>query len=181
MRNVRRILGLSVAFAAVPALVSCHGTEATYTIGGGLSGSTVPVVLKLNGGNDISLSGDGSFKFDKKLLKDDTFNVQIVDSNDRCTVANGAGTVGMSNITDVAITCSAQTQPIVPRLSARRPHRGGRESAGRDRRKRRRRVIANSDTLDIAAATLSGSPPSTASASSRFLLGTWLNGTHSSI
>jgi hypothetical protein len=160
MRNVRRILGLSVVFAAVPALVSCHGTEATYSIGGGLSGSTVPVVLKLNGGNDISMSGDGSFKFDKKLLKDDTFNVQIVDSNDRCTVANGAGTVGKSNITDVAITCSVQTQPIVPQLIIRSAIlTGAAESptAVETSASGVGGVIANSNTLDITGGvTLSG-------------------------
>jgi hypothetical protein len=97
-----------LAVATAPALVSCHGTEAQYSIGGDISGTTVPVVLKLNGGNDISMSGDGSFKFDKKLLKNDTFNVQVVDTNDQCIVVNGAGTVNTSNINDVSITCVAQ-------------------------------------------------------------------------
>lgn len=110
MRNVRRILRRGLVFAAVPALVSCNGTEATYSIGGNISGTTVPVVLKLNGGNDLGLGGDGSFTFDQNLLKNDTFNVQVVDTNDQCTVANGAGTVDMSNITDVTITCVAQVQ-----------------------------------------------------------------------
>lgn len=98
-----------VAVAAAIALASCHGTEATYSIGGNISGTTGPVVLKLNGGNDIALNGDGSFKFDQKLLKDDTFNVQVVDASDRCTVANGAGVVDKSNITDVSISCVAQS------------------------------------------------------------------------
>jgi hypothetical protein len=34
--------------------------------------------------------------------------VQVVDTNDQCLVANGAGTVDMSNITGVSITCIAQ-------------------------------------------------------------------------
>jgi CHRD domain len=107
---VTRVLGaLAVVVAAVLALASCHGTEPQFTIGGNVSGNTVSVVLLLNGGNGVSVnSGGGSFKFDKKLLKDDTFNVQVVDSNDQCNVANGAGTVSTSNINDVSITCVAQ-------------------------------------------------------------------------
>jgi hypothetical protein len=98
-----------LAVAAAVVLVSCHGTEATYSVGGEVSGASGTVVLKLNGGNDIVMSGGGSFKFDRKLLNGDTFNVQVVDPNDRCTVANGAGTMGKSNVTDVSISCVAQS------------------------------------------------------------------------
>ena len=115
--KVHRFRGVAVATAL--ALASCHGTEATYSIGGSISGTTVGVVLKLNGGNDISMGGDGSYKFDKKLLKDETFNVQVVDSNDQCTVANGAGTVAMSNITNVSITCIAQASQTPQRAIVR--------------------------------------------------------------
>lgn len=108
MKTVHRFLSGAAAAAILLLLASCHGTEAQYSIGGDISGTTVPVVLKLNGGSDISMNGDGSFKFDQKLLKNDTFNVQVADPNDQCTVLNGAGTVNMSNITDVSITCIAQ-------------------------------------------------------------------------
>jgi hypothetical protein len=106
--GVRGAMAAVPAIAIVLALASCHGTEPQFTIGGSISGNTVDVVLKLNGGNDLAKSGSGSFKFDAKLVKDDTFNVQVVDTNDQCTVANGAGTVDKSNITDVSITCIAQ-------------------------------------------------------------------------
>src|SRR3974390_1779208 len=106
--EVRGALAAVAAIAIGIALASCHGTEPEFTIGGNISGNTVGVVLKLNGGNDLAMGGSGSFKFDKKLVKDDTFNVQVVDTNDQCTVANGTGTVDKSNITDVSITCVAQ-------------------------------------------------------------------------
>ena len=115
--KVHRFRG--VAVAAALALASCHGTEATYSIGGNISGTTVPVVLKLNGGNDIAMGGDGSFKFSQKLLKNDTFNVQVVDTNDQCSVVNGAGTVNMSNVTDVSITCIAQASQTPQRTIVR--------------------------------------------------------------
>jgi hypothetical protein len=83
-------------------------------VGGSVSGSTGPFLVKLNGANDVSMSGDGSFKFTSKLLKGATFNVQIVDDTDQCSVSSGAGTVDMSNITDVAINCIVQSSPQAP-------------------------------------------------------------------
>jgi hypothetical protein len=106
-------------------LASCHGTEAQYSVGGDISGTTVPVVLKLNGGNDIAMNGDGSFKFDQKLLTNDTFNVQVVDSGDRCTVANGAGVIGKSNITDVGISCVAQSAQNITLTAVRSANLSG--------------------------------------------------------
>ena len=102
-----KVLRGSIVAAVMVAIAACHGTAATYSVSGSVTGSTGPFVVKLNGANDISMSGDGSFKFTGKLLQDDTFNVQIVDVNDRCTVTGGAGTVGMTDITGVSIACVA--------------------------------------------------------------------------
>lgn len=119
----RRFRGIAVAAAIV--LASCHGTEPTYSIGGEISGATGTVVLKLNGGNDIVMSGDGSFEFSQRLLTDDTFNVQVVDANDRCTVANGAGTVAKSNISNVSITCVAQSAQNITLAAVRSANLSG--------------------------------------------------------
>jgi len=107
MAQVRGVLVGVIAAAIVPALVSCHGTEATYTIGGNISGTNGPVVLRLNGANDLAVSGDGNFTFTQKLVKDDLFNVQVANPTGRCTVQNGAGTVAQSNVKDVSISCAA--------------------------------------------------------------------------
>jgi len=109
VNTVQRFLRAAAASAILLLLASCHGTDATYSIGGNISGTTGTVVLKLNGGSDIVQNGDGTFKFSEKLLMNDTFNVQVVDANDRCVVANGAGVVGKSNVTDVSISCVAQS------------------------------------------------------------------------
>lgn len=108
MTKVGGALAAVFAMTIAPALVSCHGTEPQFSVSGNISGTTVPVVLKLNGGSDISLNGDGGFKFDQKLLKNDTFNVQVVDTNDQCTVVGGAGTIDNTNIDSVSINCIAQ-------------------------------------------------------------------------
>src|SRR5215471_12261550 len=102
----QRVLGASLAAAIAVALASCHGTEAQYSIGGTISGTSGPVVLRLNGANDFTQNGDGDFTFTQKLLQKDTFNVQVANPTGRCTVQNGTGTVGQSNIKDVNISCA---------------------------------------------------------------------------
>jgi hypothetical protein len=95
-------------------LAACHGTAPTYSVSGSVNGSSAPSVVKLNGGNDISMSSDGSFKFTGKLLSGDTYNVQIIDVSDQCSVTGGAGTIDKSDITGVSIDCvPAQLQAFV--------------------------------------------------------------------
>lgn len=87
----------------------------TTTVGGTISGSTGTVVLKLNGGGDIPMASPGSFTFAGALASGSTYNVQVVASNQRCTVANGAGTAAGVNITNVSVTCGAQAAQMVIR------------------------------------------------------------------
>jgi hypothetical protein len=71
------------------------------------------VTLKLNGGSDMAM-GNGMFTFPTMIAYLSTYNVQVVDASDRCTVTNGAGTMGLANITNVAVTCGAQgTQKVI--------------------------------------------------------------------
>src|SRR5205807_5508896 len=86
----------------------------TYTVGGTLSIPTGTAVLKLNGGSDMTVS-NGPFTFATMIPYQSPYNVQVVDANHRCTVSpNGAGTMGTTNITNVAVTCGAQgTQKVI--------------------------------------------------------------------
>jgi|SRR5215831_10266100 len=121
-RNI--VVGVIAAGVLAGVVVSCGssgsgggGSATTYTVGGALSGATGSVTLKLNGANDLSKS-NGSFTFTKQLAIGDTFNVQVIDGADRCTVANGAGTIGAANVTNVAVTCAAQGTETVVRSAA---------------------------------------------------------------
>src|SRR2546427_5045110 len=126
IRNV--VIGFIVSAVVVGIAVSCGGGgggssgptgPATYTVGGALSGATGTVVLKLNGGSDISMA-NGPFTFATMLADMDFYNVQVVDANDRCTVAGGAGQIGgvgysAANVTGVAVTCAAPASEKVVR------------------------------------------------------------------
>src|SRR2546426_252368 len=57
----------------------------------------------------------GPFTFANAVAYLDTYNVQVVDASDRCTVTNGAGTMGTANVTNVAVTCAAQGSQMVVR------------------------------------------------------------------
>jgi CHRD domain-containing protein len=109
MAGVLRVSKAAAVAAVAAGLASCHGTAPTYSVSGSVSGSTGAITVKLNGGNDIFMSGDGDFKFTGKLLSGDTFNIQVVDVNDDCTVSGGAGTIDQSDITGAAVSCVAQS------------------------------------------------------------------------
>jgi hypothetical protein len=125
MTNIRKVALGSIVFAVVAAIaVSCGGGggygsgggggTATYSVGGNLSGATGTVVLQLNGGSNLSM-GNGPFTFAGMIASGSTYNVQVVDANDRCAVTNGAGTMGAANITNVTVVCAAQAAQMVIR------------------------------------------------------------------
>jgi len=90
--------------------VSC----ASYTIGGTVSGLSGTLVLENNGGDNLAISGDGGFAvpftFSTAVTGGSIYNVTVLDqpSNpaQKCTVANGGGTVN-TNVTSVEVSCAS--------------------------------------------------------------------------
>jgi hypothetical protein len=86
--------------------VTC--STVTYTIGGTLSGLTSStLVLQDNGGDNLSLTTNGTFTFATALAAGSSYNVTIKTqpSSQTCSVAKGSGTVS-SNVTTVLVTCT---------------------------------------------------------------------------
>ena len=77
----------------------------TYTIGGTVSGLSGTVVLQNNGGDDLTVTQDGSFTFSAALADASAYNVTVKTqpSGQTCTVSNGSGTISGANITNVTI------------------------------------------------------------------------------
>jgi Putative esterase len=90
--------------------VSCT-TAATYTVGGSVSGLSGTVVLQDNGGDNLSVSANGSFTFATSLVSGAAYSVTVLTnpSGQACTVSGGAGTVGSANVTSVAVSCAASS------------------------------------------------------------------------
>ncbi|HUJ34412.1 MAG TPA: Ig-like domain-containing protein, partial [Solirubrobacteraceae bacterium] len=76
---------------------------ATYSVGGSVSGLSGTVVLEDNGGDDLSVSGNGPFVLATPVLAGAAYNVTVKSSpsGQTCTASNGSGTVASANITDV--------------------------------------------------------------------------------
>ena len=68
-------------------------------------------MLQNNGGNDLSVSGNGPFTFSTALAGGAAYAVTVKTnpSGQTCSVSNGSGTVASSNVTNVAVACSGGT------------------------------------------------------------------------
>ena len=87
------------------------GGAASYTVGGTVSGLTLPgesVAVTLVGLQILQLA-NGSYSFSAyPVAMGGTYEVTATSSSvgKTCTVANGTGTVGTTNVTNVDITCA---------------------------------------------------------------------------
>jgi hypothetical protein len=94
-------------------ITNWSGGDATapvaYSVGGTVSGLSGTVVLQDNGGNDLSVGASGPFTFSTGLLSGAAYNVTVTGNppGQTCSVANGSGTVGTANVTNVVVACAA--------------------------------------------------------------------------
>ena len=90
--------------------VTCTAAP-TYSVGGTVSGLSGTVVLQDNGGDDLSVGASGAFTFATGLAAGSAYSVTVKTNpaGQTCSVANGSGTVGSANITNVAVTCTANS------------------------------------------------------------------------
>ncbi len=80
----------------------------TYRIGGTVTGLTgSPVILKNNGGDELTLTENGAFSFPVKLEFGASYSVKVATHPTKmyCLVAHGKGVVGDAEVSNVAIEC----------------------------------------------------------------------------
>jgi len=89
----------------------------TFTIGGmvsGLNGSGL--VLQNNGGDDLSISANGSFTFATALDDGTAYAVTVATQptspSQTCTVSNGSGTIAGGDVSNVQVDCVTDTFTI---------------------------------------------------------------------
>ncbi len=101
----------TIASANITNIALTCTNSATYSVGGSVSGLTGTVVLQDNGGDNLSVSANGPFTFATALAGGAAYNVtvQTNPSGQTCTISNGSGTIGSANITNIAVTCTANT------------------------------------------------------------------------
>ena len=81
-----------------------------FTVGGNVSGlNGSGLVLQNNAGDDLAVSGNGSFTFDTALVDASTYAVTVktqpANLSQTCSVSNGTGTIATSQVTNVSVSC----------------------------------------------------------------------------
>ena len=122
-------LPYSVTVATQPAEMTCTPTNATgvagttditnvavtcknnRTLGGTITGLRSNGLVLANGSMQLTVpAGVPSFRFVKALPADSTYGVSVLTqpsdpSGQTCTVSNGAGTIGASDVTSITVNC----------------------------------------------------------------------------
>ena len=107
-----------LALVLCAALVGCGGggtqgsnpPPVTYTVGGTMSGlSGSGLVLQNNGGNNLSVSGNGSFTFTTAIASGTAYSVTVFSQPSNpaqtCGVTAGGSGTASANVTSVVVTC----------------------------------------------------------------------------
>jgi hypothetical protein len=121
-RSPVRLIKWTVSIVAAMALVACSKAEkaaiaaiggtTSYTIGGSVSGlgSGLSVVLQDNGGDNLTVSANGSFTFATKVASSGAYAVTVLTqpAGQTCTATSASGTA-TANVTNVAVACTTNT------------------------------------------------------------------------
>jgi hypothetical protein len=92
-------------------VVSCSTAE--FSIGGTVQDlEGTGLVLRNNGGDELTIDRNGAFTFDTSLPTGARYDVRIAESprnpNQTCTVERGSGTVGTANVTNIVVRCETR-------------------------------------------------------------------------
>jgi Putative esterase len=84
------------------------GTTPSFSVGGTVSGLAGPVVLRDNGGDDLTVPADGGFTFATAVATGSAYAVTVATDppGQACAVADGSGTVASAAVTSVTVTCT---------------------------------------------------------------------------
>ncbi|ULR91371.1 DUF11 domain-containing protein [Comamonas sp. B21-038] len=79
------------------------------SVGGNVSGLATgkSVVLQNNGGDNLTVFANGVFTFATQVTNGNAYVVTVLSqpAEQTCTVSQGSGTMGVSNVSDVAVSC----------------------------------------------------------------------------
>lgn len=107
--------GLAIASAAVTVVVAPINK---FSISGNASGLAAGETLQLenNGGDTITVSNDGIFRFPIQLADGAAYSIvpSTQPTSQTCTVSNGRGTLSGANITNVSVSC-INNVPTLPK------------------------------------------------------------------
>ena len=87
----------------------------TYTLGGTISGLVANGLVLTSNGQSVTVnSGTSTFSFATALASGTAYAVTVQTTPDglTCSVANGSGTIGTANVSNVVVTCSDKAYTV---------------------------------------------------------------------
>ncbi|HEX3849123.1 MAG TPA: hypothetical protein VHV81_17210 [Steroidobacteraceae bacterium] len=104
--------GTNVGSNVTNIAVTC--SQNAYTVGGTVSGLNGTVVLQNNGADNDSITINGPFTFSTPVAEGSSYNATVLTqpAAQTCTVTNGSGTMGGSNVTNVGVSCVTNTTTV---------------------------------------------------------------------
>jgi 6-phosphogluconolactonase len=108
---LRMLANIVISVGLVAVLASCGTSPGySYTIGGTVSGMVGSgMVLQNNGGDDLSISSNGSFSFKTSLTTGTAYAITVkappANPSQTCTVSNGSGTMNGALVDNVVVNC----------------------------------------------------------------------------
>ncbi len=127
-KNLLRGIQVVLVCMAMLAVIGCGGSggsggsgggggNTTYTLGGTLGGLVAgeSVNLQDNGGDALTVSANGTFSFPMSLDTGSAYAVTVQSHTPgiACSVSNGSGTVGSSNVTGINVSCATGTEKVL--------------------------------------------------------------------
>lgn len=101
-------------------VVSCSTSD--FSVGGTVrSLEGTGLVLRNNGGDDLTIDASGTFAFDTALPSGARYDVSIAqqprDPEQTCTVSNGSGFVDQGNVTSIVVDCETHNFSVGGRVT----------------------------------------------------------------
>jgi hypothetical protein len=106
-----RTLAVSALLAACGDTTGGPDQPNRFVVGGTTSGLLGTVVLRNNGGDDLTLVTSGTFTFSTPLAGGSPYAVTVHSqpAGQTCLVANGSGTIAGADVGNVLVTCATNT------------------------------------------------------------------------
>ncbi|MDR8395749.1 MULTISPECIES: beta-propeller fold lactonase family protein [Paraburkholderia] len=93
-------------------------SNVSFTVGGQVSGlSGGPMTLLLNGANALVVPANGAFRFSTPIASAYTVSVGSQPAGQTCSVGQGTGVAATANITNVVVSCSANSYTVGANVS----------------------------------------------------------------
>ena len=91
----------------------------TYTVGGAVTGLGGTLALQNNGGDDLTVTTNGSFAFGTALTDGSAYSITVSGqpSGQTCTVTNSSGTINAANVSNVQVACTDNTYTVGGRVT----------------------------------------------------------------